>query len=654
MVKLRNIFQLTLVLLKELKEFFLTRLSLGGYLTFIGALFWIFILFYRFEPSSICPSGLSKKLFQDCISTVPKYLTDTGLLALFVMLIIILLVIIFCIRFVIPFFIRLVKMTKDATNQREIKFKRYEDLTSKDILFAGVPYIPYYEYQESAANRERNHSGIGFAVLKEIFYQNLKETDQKMEITWQNLLDGLRESKFDVIATPLFETRTRICDEKDIAFSAPLFYANIGIYVNKEKWKNFGKLTSGGGTYKEVCGFLEQNKNDLELICVNGEIAERFAEKRNMRKPIDKNVLSGASDNDFKNVLEQIENNTTLYTLMEVSKASNLAKTHNYSNVVNILGYGQLQYPVCLVFRRKEVALKNYINQELMNMRTDGRLRKIIKDQAISFFGENLTNFDFNRYYQMGDDSKNRIYNSKFVNEVYDKFNNAQLNALNETKKRFLGVDQFQANINVLEIGYGAGDTTQKVLETFGNNGIALIDLVDHSSRMYHQFMMNRKTWISFYDCLKLHNNDALLFLREQTDNKYHLIVSALTLHNINKHEREKIFKEIWRVLKPKGIFLYFDKICPDNPSAIQSQLKDRINLYLDKHLPKLLAGNYSDEVELTYWLQHYVKDLHNELILKIGDFENLKNSFEVEIIYNPNDNEDPLVGILSLTKNTF
>lgn len=115
--------------------------------------------------------------------------------------------------------------------------------------------------------------------------------------------------------------------------------------------------------------------------------------------------------------------------------------------------------------------------------------------------------------------------------------------------------------INVLEIGCGPGYTTLIILDSDKKIRIVAVDnehvMIEQAKEILRSFIKS--------DRVKIVEDDALEFLKKQSSNSFDVFASGFTLHNFHKQFRDKVIKEVYRVLKPEGIFINADKYALDN-----------------------------------------------------------------------------------------
>jgi hypothetical protein len=206
-----------------------------------------------------------------------------------------------------------------------------------------------------------NHkpTGVGLRVLGELFGTNVLIANPDGS-TWANMIDRLVNGDFDIIATPLFETRER---SRRVAFSNPIFFADIGVYVRKE-------LANGTipFTFSRAKDQLRVISRDIHAEVIVGEISEKMVEKFlaigderiTYLPPAEAHV-----SNLFRNLLDHSRRADIVFA--ERFFAESLPEVSTGS-VVNILKSKELLYPVGFAMRREDYILRNYVNIKLMEL----------------------------------------------------------------------------------------------------------------------------------------------------------------------------------------------------------------------------------------------------------------------------------------------
>lgn len=247
------------------------------------------------------------------------------------------------------------------------KFKRFEEVTT---LVGG-----FIEYSPFLWTERDEKKGIGVEVLRSAFPRcNIQW--HTAEGGWDNIFEELCCGTYDIIVTPLFETRSRLHDYP-IIFCAPLFYSSIGIYVRKSDSPERPMNWAG------ALSFLRTKIKELEWKgdYIPGEISESLARKHKLALRAE---VKEAADRDFSNILSRISvgHSAAQFVFMEVFKAESImtdSKMDEKDRVVNILAENELLYPVSFAVRKEDTVLRNLINLRLLEMRDSKQLEMAFK-----------------------------------------------------------------------------------------------------------------------------------------------------------------------------------------------------------------------------------------------------------------------------------
>lgn len=130
--------------------------------------------------------------------------------------------------------------------------------------------------------------------------------------------------------------------------------------------------------------------------------------------------------------------------------------------------------------------------------------------------------------------------------EEYDKvIQNNLYNALYERPTLFAMLPNIK-NLNILDMGCGSGIYSKRLLE-MGANKVTAVDLSENMISIVKKKLDNKN--------LKAYTQDLANGLPEEQNNSFDLIISPLTIHYIKN--LQKLFKEVSRVLKPNGQFIF-------------------------------------------------------------------------------------------------
>jgi tRNA (cmo5U34)-methyltransferase len=127
---------------------------------------------------------------------------------------------------------------------------------------------------------------------------------------------------------------------------------------------------------------------------------------------------------------------------------------------------------------------------------------------------------------------------------------------------------------------------------------------------------------------VELSIQDALENLKSIPSNSFEAVVSAFVIHNFQRDYRAEVIKEIFRILKPQGIFINADKIGASDPLEhnrnVEWQMK-QFDVFEKIGKPELKKE----------WVEHYKEDEKPERVLIESDFKEVVNtagftSFEI------------------------
>jgi tRNA (cmo5U34)-methyltransferase len=148
----------------------------------------------------------------------------------------------------------------------------------------------------------------------------------------------------------------------------------------------------------------------------------------------------------------------------------------------------------------------------------------------------------------------------------------------------------------VLEIGSGSGETTKKVLGASEN---ITVFALDNDPAMLQQA---RHNLASFGDRVQFICSDALSELMHLNSACFDAFVSGFTLHNLEYEYRQRLVREVSRLLTPAGIYVNADKYAPNNPVDHAKDLVNQLDAF--KIFDEMSRPDLRES-----WTKHYQED---------------------------------------------
>lgn len=153
-----------------------------------------------------------------------------------------------------------------------------------------------------------------------------------------------------------------------------------------------------------------------------------------------------------------------------------------------------------------------------------------------------------------------------------------------------------QEEIKVIEGGAGSGITTSFLVKADPRIKILA---VDSAAKMLEQAKQSLHEYSSR---VVFELDDILSYLQKQKDSSFDAFVAVWTIHNLQPEYRKDLFREVYRILKPNGLFVSGDKYSVDDDALHKSQLETQLNRFKEFGL----TGNtkLADD-----WVKHNLED---------------------------------------------
>ena len=175
-------------------------------------------------------------------------------------------------------------------------------------------------------------------------------------------------------------------------------------------------------------------------------------------------------------------------------------------------------------------------------------------------------------------------------------------------------------NYTFLDVGAGYGFTTSCVAKVFPNAHFIVNEydpeLLSRADKYLSEISRENKL------------GDIEQVIKDIPDASVDAVYTAWVIHNFPKEKRKAIFKELSRILKPGGVFVYLEKI--GNPGIERTEhlaqaLIDLIPFYKEHNRPDLFIN----------WVSHDMRDEEPELLFSDDEHELLlrENDFSTKCI---------------------
>lgn len=292
-------------------------------------------------------------------------------------------------------------------HSKKERFDRFEDIHAGDrkIRYGFVPFDPTIS---CAPGHTTEAVGFGIDLLGEVFGGKIEPHNRVLN--WNNVLDGLDQRLYDVIATPLYDIRER---RDNVLFTSPLFYADIGAYTSRDN-EIFSEIISrnpNGVEFKELKSYINQNMKtsdgEVKLVIrgISGELQMKLAEKHFFEARREE-VANDYVTSSFVEALTQ--KNSDCYSdifFCERPQAERMPQVKS-KRVVQLLKPGTLLFPVAFAVSKNEDTLRKYINLRLLDIDaragggelTTSGIGKILIDSVRKLY-DSISDKDIAQYY---------------------------------------------------------------------------------------------------------------------------------------------------------------------------------------------------------------------------------------------------------------
>jgi hypothetical protein len=258
-------------------------------------------------------------------------------------------------------------LTLAVTTAIDIPNRRWNRITS--LHYAHLEYDPFLKYDFDTP------TGFGVYFLEKLMGKT-DETDgmpvdpEGPKRNWNNVIDVLKPGVCDVVATPLFATFERSMKAR---FTAPLFFSNIGLYMNTEA---VPRTLWEGLTVDNLKQRLDPAQTNLRFLAVKGEISEKLAKKfapglvGDVREGsfLPRVLIKDILDGSFPPFALFCETYVAERQIQQLDKEGAKNGKPRHIAVQNVLPWNSILYPVCFAVHRGDYQLANLLNIRLLHV----------------------------------------------------------------------------------------------------------------------------------------------------------------------------------------------------------------------------------------------------------------------------------------------
>lgn len=222
--------------------------------------------------------------------------------------------------------------------------------------------------------------------------------------------------------------------------------------------------------------------------------------------------------------------------------------------------------------------------------------------------------------------SKNREYYTTLASD-YENLNNKVVMKNQELHDELLRAIEFEQSkdLKILDLGFGTGELMKMMLEKYKNSYVVGVDFSEDMSGVA------KVKLDKFRGRYSLINRDLKGINMKDLGN-FDVVISSITIHNLNHNEKKELFKEIYSVLSDGGVFINGDFTMAETSSE-----QDEFDAFLRNFLEVNLEGKIlQDWIEHAFSYDQPMKFSEQTRLLKEIGFRDVEEfwRYKSELIY--------------------
>jgi tRNA (cmo5U34)-methyltransferase len=171
------------------------------------------------------------------------------------------------------------------------------------------------------------------------------------------------------------------------------------------------------------------------------------------------------------------------------------------------------------------------------------------------------------------------------------------------------------AGIAVLDLGAGFGAATEKILQRYVNASVTCIDGSAEMVKIARERMAKYGARVRIY-----HVDLADAAWRRSINGPFEAAVSAVAIHHLNDERKRALYREVYALLRPGGVFLNNDIVTA--PAALQARFEE-LNLLAIQEQDRHKRGATRPLAEIRAEMRMQLESAgpkHHSRIASLGD----------------------------------